>query len=73
MKDRHDMMMPICGRLGEATARAKEAPDTSAIADPQWQWAYMRGFERAQRAMKREAMRNKSTTANQKGRANVTD
>lgn len=44
-----DMMVPICGHLGEAAFKAEEPPDVSDLCEPEWRAAYLRGYERAQR------------------------
>lgn len=43
------MMIPICYQLGLAAAKAGGVPDTDHIEDPQWQHAYMRGYEKGKR------------------------
>lgn len=47
-----DWMIPICYNLGMAAGGVEDArPDTDHVEKPEWQYAYMRGYERGRRRL----------------------
>jgi hypothetical protein len=49
------MMNQVCFLLGQAAGKQGAAPDTDSIEKPEWQRAYMRGYERGERERRRRA------------------